>query len=82
MRKLFKGWSSFEIGLLVAGILAIIFSSIICKSEVLTILASLVGVTCSLLQAKGKVFSQFVGIAEVMLYSILSYPIKTITMEK
>lgn len=73
MKKLFKDWNQFEISLLLLSIVAIMFSSIICKSEILTILASLVGVTCSLLQAKGKVVSQFIGILEVILYSILSY---------
>ena len=73
MKKLFKDWKAFEIGLLLFGVIAIVFSSVICKSQMLTILASLVGVICSLSQAKGKVFSQFIGIAEVILYSILSY---------
>lgn len=75
MKKLFKDWKRFEIFLLLLGITLIVFSSIACKSDFLTILASLVGILCSLLQAKGKVISQFVGIIEVTLYSILSYPI-------
>lgn len=82
MKKLFKDWKAFEIGLLLFGVIAIVFSSVICKSQMLTILASLVGVICSLSQAKGKVFSQFIGIAEVILYYILFYPIKTTIMEK
>lgn len=82
MKKLFKDWKPFEIGLLLFDIIAIAISSIIGKSEILTILTSLAGVICVLLQAKGKILSQFVGIAEVMLYSILSYPIKTTIMEK
>ena len=73
MKKLFKDWKRFEIFLLLLGITLIVFSSIACKSDFLTILASLVGILCSLLQAKGKVISQFVGIIEVTLYSILSY---------
>lgn len=73
MKKLFKDWKPFEIGLLVFDIIAIAISSAIAKSEILTILTSLAGVFCVLLQAKGKVLSQFVGIAEVILYSILSY---------
>ncbi len=82
MKKLLKDWNAFEIGLLILGTIAILFSSMICKSEILAILTSLVGVICSLSQAKGKVYSQFIGITEVMLYSILSYPIKTTIMEK
>ena len=75
MKKLFKDWTRFEIALFVLGATLITFSSILCKSDFLTIFASLVGILCSLLQAKGKIISQFVGIAEVTLYSILSYPI-------
>ncbi len=73
MKKLFKDWTRFEIALFVLGATLITFSSILCKSDFLTIFASLVGILCSLLQAKGKIISQFVGIAEVTLYSILSY---------
>lgn len=82
MKKLFKDWKPFEIGLLIFDIIAIAISSAIAKSEILTILTSLAGIFCVLLQAKGKVLSQFVGIAEVILYSILSYPIKITTMGK
>lgn len=73
MKKWFKDWKPFEIGLLVSGVLAISASAIIFKSEILTLVTSLVGIFCAILQAKGKVLSQFVGIAEVILYSILSY---------
>lgn len=73
MRKLFKDWKTFEIGLLVSAVLSISVSAIIFKSEILTLFTSLVGIFCAILQAKGKVLSQFVGIAEVILYSILSY---------
>ncbi len=73
MKKLFKDWKTFEIGLLVSAVLSISVSAIIFKSEILTLFTSLVGIFCAILQAKGKVLSQFVGIAEVILYSILSY---------
>ena len=73
MKKLFKDWKPFEIGLLASGVLSICASAIIFKSEILTLVTSLVGIFCAILQAKGKVLSQFVGIAEVILYSILSY---------
>lgn len=75
MKKLFKDWKPFEIGLLVFDIIAIAISSAIGKSGILTILTSLTGVICVLLQAKGKIVSQLVGILEAILYSILSYPI-------
>lgn len=73
MKKLFKDWKPFEIGLLVFDIIAIAISSAIGKSGILTILTSLTGVICVLLQAKGKIVSQLVGILEAILYSILSY---------
>lgn len=61
MRKLFKGWTSFEIGLLLFDIMAILISSVIGKSKILVVLTSLAGVICVILQAKGKILSQFVG---------------------
>lgn len=82
MKKWFEDWKTFEIGLLIFDISAIAISSAIGKSGILTILTSLTGVICVLLQAKGKIVSQFVGILEVILYSILSYPIKTTIMGK
>ncbi len=73
MKKLFKDWNQFEIGLLLFDIMAILISSVIGKSKILVVLTSLAGVICVLLQAKGKILSQFVGMIEVILYSILSY---------
>lgn len=73
MKKIGKDWKPFEIGLLLFSVIAICFSGVLCQSEILTIITSFVGTFCALLQAKGKIISQFVGIAEVILYSILSY---------
>ena len=75
MKKIGKDWKPFEIGLLLFSVIAICFSGVLCQSEILTIITSFVGTFCALLQAKGKIASQFIGIAEVILYSILSYPI-------
>lgn len=75
MKKFLKDWKSFEIALLLISVIAICVSTIICKSGILTCVTSLAGVLCALLQAKGKIISQWIGLAEVMLYSILSYPI-------
>ena len=82
MKKLLKGWNAFEMGLLSVGILSVFVSAIVFKSEIWTAITSLAGILGALLQAKGKISSQFVGIVEVILYSILSYPIKTIIMGK
>lgn len=73
MKKLFKDWKQFEIALLLISVISICISAIICKSGILTCVTSLTGVLCALLQAKGKIVSQWIGLAEVMLYSILSY---------
>lgn len=73
MKKLFKDWTLFEIILLIISFILIIVSGVICRSEVLTICASVSGVLCALLQAKGKVISQFVGLIEAVLYSIVSF---------
>lgn len=73
MKKFLKDWKSFEIALLLISVIAICVSTIICKSGILTCVTSLAGVLCALLQAKGKIISQWIGLAEVMLYSILSY---------
>ena len=73
MSKAWKDWTKFEIALFLISMISIIFSGLITKSEILTMLASLVGITCALLQAKGKVISQFLGLIEAILYSILSF---------
>lgn len=73
MEKVLKDWTRFEKILLVVSILLIGTSGIITKSEILTIIASFVGITCALMQAKGKAISQFMGVLEAILYSILSF---------
>lgn len=73
MKKLFKDWKAFEIGLLIISVLSILVSAIVFKSQILTLMTSLIGILCALLQAKGKIISQFVGLLEVILYPILSY---------
>ena len=73
MRKLFKDWSVFEIILLTTSPLIVLLVGIIFKSNVLTIITSIVGIICALLLAKGLALGQFFGIAIVILYSIVSY---------
>ncbi len=73
MKKIWKDWTGFEKILLLVSVFLITTSGIITKSEILTIIASLVGITCALMQAKGKVISQFMGVLEAILYSILSF---------
>ena len=73
MKKLFKDWTKFEIFLLLSSIAIIIFSGILCKSTILTIICSITGILCALTQAKGKIISQFIGLILVVLYSLLSF---------
>ena len=73
MKKCFKDWSKFEIILLLSSITIVIIAGIICKSNLLTIACSLMGIFCALTQAKGKVISQLIGLVLVVLYSILSF---------
>lgn len=73
MKKILKDWTRFEKVLLLVSIFLISISGIVMKSEILTIITSLVGITCALMQAKGKVISQLMGVLEAILYSILSF---------
>ena len=73
MLKFLKKWSMFEIILLVSSVLIIVMFGIIFKSDILTVATSLVGILCALLLAKGLVAGQLVGMAIVVLYSLVSY---------
>lgn len=73
MLKFLKKWSMFEIILLVSSVLITVMFGIIFKSDILTVVTSLVGILCALLLAKGLVLGQLVGIAIVILYSLVSY---------
>jgi nicotinamide mononucleotide transporter PnuC len=59
--------------LLIISIVLIFGSGFIYSSDWLTVLASFLGAFYALNQAKGKIFGQFIGIIEVVLYSWLSY---------
>jgi len=73
MKKLFKDWTKFEIGLLLTSIIVVIVSGLFAKSNLLVIMSSVAGVSCALTQAKGKVISQFIGLIVVGLYSTVSF---------
>ncbi len=73
MKKIFQSWTIFEILLLIMSTLLIIITGVFGQSEILTILVALFGVFCALMQAKGKVLSQFIGLILVVLYSIVSF---------
>ena len=71
--NIFNEWTVIELILLVTTFVLILGSGIIYKSSWITIIASLSGTIYALYQARGKVFGQFIGIIEVILYSYLSY---------
>lgn len=73
MKKIFKDWTKFEIGLLLSSLTIVIVSGVVTKSNLLTIVCSITGILCALTQAKGKVISQFIGLLLVVLYSVLSF---------
>lgn len=73
MKKIFKDWTKFEIILLCGSIISVVITGVLCDSALLTIICSITGILCALTQAKGKIISQFIGLALVVLYSILSF---------
>ena len=68
-----KDWTKFEKILLFCSITTILIAGFLCNSTSLTILCALIGASCSIEQAKGKIASQFLGLTEAVLYSILSF---------
>ena len=73
MKKILKDWTKLELCILITGIVLIIGSGLYCKSTWIAIVSSITGVSCAMMQAKGKVSSQFIGLLLVVLYSILSF---------
>lgn len=68
-----KDWTRFEKILYFFSATIVLIAGILCSSNWLTIICSIMGITCAITQAKGKVISQFIGLIIVILYSILSY---------
>lgn len=73
LNKLFKDWTKFEKVLLIGSIILVLLVGIIFKSEILTTICSIVGITTALLLAKGKNLGQVFGLLIVVLYSIVSF---------
>ena len=71
--KLFKDWTNFEKLLLFGSIIIVGIVGIIFKSDLLTILCSIVGIVTALLLAKGKNLGQIFGLIITILYSIVSF---------
>ena len=70
---LFKNWTKFEKILYSISLLSIFLSGIVFKSEIISIASAAFGISCAIMQAKGKVASQFIGVILVALYSIVSF---------
>lgn len=73
MKKIFKDWSLFEISFLFISIIIIAVSGVIFKAELISVAMSVLAVTVAILQAKGKVLSQYIGLLVAVLYSIISF---------
>ena len=68
-----KDWTRFEKILYCSSIITILISGVLCNSNLLTIICAIMGISCAITQAKGKIISQFIGLILVALYSILSF---------
>lgn len=74
MRKLFNYFSLSEICLWIASVFLIVVSFLLFDRENhLTLLASLIGVTSLIFNAKGNPFGQFLMVIFSLLYGIISY---------
>lgn len=74
LKKIINYFSKTELFLWVSGVLFIIFSFFLFKNDsFLTLVASLVGVTSLIFNAKGNPFGQFLMIVFSVLYGIISY---------
>lgn len=73
MKKFLKSWTKFEIILVLTSITSIIMCGIIFKSWIIAIASSIASILTSMLQAKGRIESQFVSILDCIIYSYVSY---------
>ena len=74
MKKLLNYFTKFEIGLWNSSVLIIVATFIIFEEkDYLTLIASLIGATFLILNAKGNLLGQFLTIVFSLLYGIISY---------
>lgn len=76
VKEYFKSWNKFEITLVLVSVISIIIFGIIFKSGIITIASSSASIITAMLQAKGKIESQFFSIIVCLLYSYISYKSK------
>lgn len=73
MLSSFKNLSKFELILWISSIVVITLSCVFIGKDILTMAASLVGVTSLIFIAKGDVLGQILTIAFAVLYTVISY---------
>lgn len=73
IKEYFKSWNKFEITLVLVTITIIILSGIIFNSSIIAMIVSIFSIITAILQAKGKVESQFTSVIVCVLYSIISF---------
>lgn len=73
IKEYFKSWNKFEIIWVIVSSILVIVSGIIVKSEIITVASSVAVIITAVLQAKGKIESQFFAILVFLLYSYVSF---------
>ena len=73
MLSSFKNLSKFELILWLSSVIIITLSCVFIGKDILTMIASLVGVTALIFVAKGDVLGQILTMAFAVLYTIISY---------
>lgn len=73
MKNFMKDWTLLEKCLLYGSIVLVSIVGLLFKSDLLTTICSIVGITTALLLAKGKNLGQIFGLLIVVLYSIVSF---------
>lgn len=73
IKEYFKSWNKFEITLVLVTTILITLSGIIFNSSIITMIVSIASIITAMLQAKGKVESQFTSVIVCVLYSIISF---------
>lgn len=73
IKEYFKSWNKFEIIWVIVSSILVIVSGVIVKSEIITVASSVAVIITAVLQAKGKIESQFFSILVFLLYSYVSF---------
>lgn len=73
MKKALKSLTKFEWGLWISSLLAVSISFIVFSDNVLTLIASLIGVTALIFVAKGLVIGQVITVVFAVFYGIISF---------